>query len=314
LSAIICGPSNSDCCIRIYVTHTAPNTRLNCGNAAMYRSNDALVANGFVMITNPDNADYVSAGCDSNTYNSQNLDADYSCTATTSADVCVQVSNPKFSQIYNLGTGGGTAPGACDCVGKIVGTDCGLRIQSTPIYTPPQPVYFAQNPGTSTITCNSLYATTCSSRDTLYVGPLNLCWNGNTGSYPIGTNNGIGQPLPSSATKLYGFAFASCALLTSVTFSIGTSCAYKSATVTTTVSPTNQVQLLSYLYYVFVDLSSNPVSYPAGSNFVLHDCLPSSTSWAHYQIFSYCACCSTGSGSGSSNNNDQFMVSFKVDA
>jgi len=172
----------------------------------------------------------------------------------------------------------------------------------------------AQNPGTSTITCSSLYATTCSSGDTLYVGPLNLCWNGNIGSYPIDTNNGIGQPLPSSATKLYGFAFASCALLTSVTFSIGTSCAYKSATVTTTVSPTNQVQLLSYLYYVFVDLSSNPVSYPAGSNFVLHDCLPSSTSWAHYQIFSYCACCSTGSGSGSSNNNDQFMVSFKVDA
>jgi len=124
----------------VYSNGQAPTTRLNCGNAALYASANAIVASGWVMTatdpsTNP-NLIYTSDGCSDETTPAKNLIPASSC--GNSDDLCVTVTLPPLTtNIYTYGTGDAvnsndSPPGPCDCV-VTAASGCGSLPETTPI-------------------------------------------------------------------------------------------------------------------------------------------------------------------------------------
>jgi len=137
LASITCPTNNPNCCIRIYAASNAPTTRLNCGKAALYASSDAIVADGFVMSTQDPEANgqtsWESSGCVPGTLTMPALTGAETCSATSN-DVCIK-SGGNPTNIYNLGTGTGTALDPCTCETTTT-PNCGAT-PTTCIYCPP---------------------------------------------------------------------------------------------------------------------------------------------------------------------------------
>jgi len=146
LTSTICPNGNANCCIRIYGSSNAPNTRLSCGNAALYGSADAIVANGFVISTVDPEANgqttWESSGCVTTPLSMSTLGGAATCSATSN-DVCVVTGS---TPVYNLGTSTATFD-TCTCQTTTT-PNCGATT-ATCLYCPPA------NPNCCGTTCTN---------------------------------------------------------------------------------------------------------------------------------------------------------------